>query len=254
MDVHKFAGQYWNRNFLLMGIPRSGTSLFVKMLNQISGVYCFNEMWYDISTIPGFFANTRIAIKNGKPVKNTFDDNGDFTTDTLTEEHKLETTVKYSENLVLGLKANETFTFLLDRLLFNTYICICLVRHPVYCIGSWNSPKAKGKLNAYDIETDERYKKFNFKGTKFERQAQLWEYQAEKFVHFRDYINLYKYEDWTLDPSMPLRDFAGEFGVVVPEVEPFECFNDDDRYKDLDEIREAVKKYCKSVKEFGYTI
>ena len=122
----------------------------------------------------------------------------------------------------------------------------------MYCIGSWNQPKAKGKLNAYHVETDERYEQFNFTGTRYEQQAQLWEMQARKYLEYNGHVLIYRYEDWTADPSKPLRDFANEFNLVVPEVEPFENFNVDSRYENLDRIREAVKKYCVSAKEFGY--
>ena len=51
IDIYKFTGQYWHRNFLVMGIPRSGTSLFCNLLNMVNNVYCFSEVWYDIESV-----------------------------------------------------------------------------------------------------------------------------------------------------------------------------------------------------------
>ena len=237
-----------------MGIPRSGTSLFVKMLNRISGIHCFNEIWYDVATLPGFFTSTRVDILNGNEVVNTFDESGDYTEDTLLEENKHGEIVEGSENLVLGLKVNETFLFYLERLLYNTFLCFGLIRHPVYTIGSWNSEKAKGKLNVYDIETDDRYSGLNLKGSKFDRQAKLWDLYSSGFYRFKDYVPVFRYEDWTANPAESLKEFASEFGVVIPEIEPFETLNIDDRYDNLDSIRKSVKKYCKSAKLWGYEI
>ena len=254
VDNYELTGKYWTRNFLLMGIPRSGTSLFVKILNKITGIHCFNETWYDVVTLAGFFTNSRLEIMNGRPVENKFDNNGNYTEDTLLEENKQKELVEWSNDLVLGLKANETFLFHINRLIYNTFLCYGLIRHPVYTMGSWNAPKSEGTLNVYNIDTDSRYNDFNLKGNKLEMQAQLWDYYSRSFLSYREHMPVLRYEDWTANPTEALKEFATEFGVVIPQIEPFENMNKDGRYDNLDEIRKVVKKHCKSAKKWGYEI
>ena len=85
MDLRK----YYDRNFIVCGIARSGTSLFSVLMNSFDNVVCLNEVFYNVITLPGAFLEIRERLLDRKPIPNKFTDSGELATDSLRDDGSL---------------------------------------------------------------------------------------------------------------------------------------------------------------------
>ena len=69
-------------DYVITGIPRSGTSLMSTILSSSENSFCFKEVHYQIPVLPSFFSEMRTRIKSGLPVINKFNEKGKLTSDT----------------------------------------------------------------------------------------------------------------------------------------------------------------------------
>ena len=58
------------RNLVIAGIPRSGTSLLSVILNEVEGIVSLNEVLYDVENLDKDFTIVRYNIINGKRITN----------------------------------------------------------------------------------------------------------------------------------------------------------------------------------------
>ena len=73
-------------DYVVTGIPRSGTSLMSTILSSSENSFCFNEVHYQIPVLPSFFSEMRKRIENGLPVINKINEKGKLTTDTQRQD------------------------------------------------------------------------------------------------------------------------------------------------------------------------
>lgn len=88
---------------------------------------------------------------------------------------------------------------------------------------------------------------------KIERQAQVWEHYARLIWSLRPQIKIVRYEDLTGQQEPVMNEVVSFLGVHLPDnFKKLENCNVDSRYQNLQEIENAVKKYCPCRKHFGY--
>ena len=66
-------------DYVITGIPRSGTSLMSTILSSSENSFCFNEVHYQIPVLPSFFSEMRTRIESGLPVINKVNEKGKLT-------------------------------------------------------------------------------------------------------------------------------------------------------------------------------
>lgn len=172
------------QDFVITGIPRSGTSLLSFLLNKTEGCVVFNEIHYNANTLPLFFRRRHKKLVGGRPIPNKFNEKGELTTDTL-DRKKVSVRKKNiptrGDNLALGSKVNIPYLKQINTILGHGYKVIAVVRNPVYTLGSWNSKKVANIPIAHVVDSDmhPRWRDINFvSDDKFERHAQIWEHYA----------------------------------------------------------------------------
>ena len=256
--------QYFHRNFVITGIPRSGTSLFHKVVNVIPNVVCLNEVidphinMYNVSLLPGSFALIREMLWRGEAIPNRYDEQGKLTSNTMKDGEDLQynkINKEIAEDVVIGSKINAPYLFALEQLVWNRFKIFAIIRHPVFVIGSYQQEYTK-TLNIANCDTDERYSWFKWKGrTKIEYQAELWEYFAQKLLKNRNFLTIYRYEDITGRSGEVVDHFKKQFELETHDIHPvLSNYNKESRYQKILEIKKAVEKFCPSMKEFQYVV
>lgn len=148
------------RNIILTGPPRSGTTLCCHLLNKLPDVVALHEPMQRVMfpskkealrNIPNFFFQMREMIKNdGKAVSRV--KNGKIPPNPFEEKSKnRRSIVKKGEfyidkdldqqNFSLVIKHNAHFSFLLEELV-NDFECYAIIRNPLAVVASWNTIKA----------------------------------------------------------------------------------------------------------------
>jgi len=281
--------KYYHRNFILTGIPRSGTSMVAKILNSLDNVVCLNEVedvnrgvnFYDVPMLPGMFSAIRQMLWAGDAIPNRYDGAGGVTSNTMKEGEQLHwrnVEGVIEKDVVIGSKINAPYLGRLNELFFNRFRIYVITRHPVYVIGSYQMPYT-ATLNIANPLTDVRYDQFKFENeyaarwrsaqarqdvvcdedvllAKIHCQAELWNWFAQQVMLTG--LVAWRYEDIVADPKKYALQFMNDFDMVdhmasANVLEPMENQNKD-KYPHMDLIRDAVKMWCKAAKHFGYEI
>lgn len=246
-------GKYWNRNFVMTGIPRSGTSLFCAIVNDFENAVCLNEVWYEADLLPGWFANIRERIWRGEGIPNRYDKQGNFTTNTMVDGEDIQEVPvrKGLNNIVIGSKVNAPYLLYLEKIAFNRIPIVVIVRHPWYTIGSYQS-EAVQSLNIANPLTDPRYRGLTFSSNDpIECQAELWDRFSAKIIKLKNHVHIFRYEDLTERTHETVRRFAELFNLELPPIRELENMNIDERYNDMDKVKAAAGK-IKTAAYFGY--
>ena len=247
------------KNYIVTGIPRSGTSLFSVLMNKLDNCVCLNEIAYDVPNLPQFFAEVRKCLLIGQPIPNKYYSDGGLATDThggkVEVQRKVQTGV--DENALIGSKVNIPYLGNIQQLLEFGYKIIALVRDPKFAIASWNSRKA-GSIPENQVmpgNLHPRWKNFPFRTKdKYNRQVELWQYFADILWQHRDKIKIVRYEDLTEKTSQVMRDVCEYLGVVNTLAVDVTNLNIASRYEDFEGISKTVDKYCPERVNFGYDI
>jgi len=242
-------------NFVITGIPRSGTSLLCNMVNHIENVVCFNELgpFYNVNALPAVFHHVRSELKNKSlmpmPISK---DTGKEITDTQSDNYEqrfVEIDIDPEKKLAVGSKINVPYLLQIETILSYGYKVIFVTRDPVFAIASWNMHKNINEQYVMDSDFEKwpRYAKFDFKsGDKIERQVELY----KRFMHIidKDYgkpILCMTYENMVKDPELYLNSICSWFDVDLilgKDLPKFKNLNRDSRFPriDLDEIRKKL--------------
>jgi len=245
-------------DFVLTGIPRSGTSLLSTLLCEPDDCFCFNEIFYDPMTLPYFLAREKKRLIRGEPVPAKMDADGSLATDTLAGEIVVarQAFPPKRKGVVVGSNVNLPYLDRIDEILAYRYRVIALVRDPVYTLASWNSAKAQAIPEAH-VTDDDMNPRWN--GMKFHssdrvgRQADIWEHYARLILDLRDQVKIVRYES-LCDGQQATMETIYEYLRVTPPAQTRELrnMNVDSRFKGLDQIREAVAERCPSLQVLGY--
>ena len=150
------------RNILVTGVPRGGTTLTTYLLSQLSdcislnepmNVYSFvpNELSFNLDLIDKFFSEQRQSVAenktaisktmNGKLVPNPLSDEKHPNSTKrvkLIDSRTLHIQKQVPENYIMTMKHNATFTAMLGQLV-GRYDCLVLMRNPLAVLLSWQN-------------------------------------------------------------------------------------------------------------------
>ena len=250
-----------SNNFVITGIPRSGTSLLCNLVNRVKNIVCLNEvpMMYDVDNLSAHFHDLRHALKSKHPVPMMLSkETGKEITDTQTQDRFIRSVViDIDENrkLAVGSKINVPYLFQMQKIISYRFGVFSVIRNPIYAIASWNQHAEKineGHVLDSEFEQWPRYKEFKFQTQeKFTRQAELYNHFVQIILHYD--LTIIHYEDLVKHPKEAVQGLAEFLDMpfdLKEEIGELENLNRDSRFPeiDLDEIRDAVKKYCPTMK------
>ena len=247
-----------NENFVLTGIPRSGTSLLSSLLCLPDNCFCFNEIYYDTVKLPLFLFRMKYRLLRGKPVPCKADVTGSLAQDTM-EERVTTTHLQFppkKKGCKVGSNVNIPYLNDIDTLLAYRFKILVLIRNPVFTISSWNSKKAEiiPEANVVDPKMNERWKSFSFRSSdQIGRQAEIWETYARLIRKLGKKVFMVRYEDLVDQTDATLR--AVERFLKINHIAPvptIENYNRPDRYEHFKTIERSVDRMCPIKSEFGY--
>jgi sulfotransferase family protein len=210
------------RNVLIAGIPRSGTTLVCSLLNKLPDVVALHEpidVWNFskcrdsvelADAIKNFCAEARRTLREhgfaiSKHVDGEIRDNAAAdkidstgTRSRRTEHGKIEINKSLSENFTLAIKHPLAFTALVEPL-SKHFECFAMVRNPLATLASWNSldwlKVKKGHAPiAEQLDLNLARKLANESDT-IERQIEILEWSYDRFHRFLGKAKVIKYED-----------------------------------------------------------
>jgi len=255
-------------NFVITGIPRSGTTLLCKLMNHIENVVCLNEIpaLYNVPNLSNTLDKIKDLLLANQPIPMNIDNDGEIITDTQNQVNKIgmkKVDINMSEPLFIGSKINVPYLLQIDSIIKQGFKVISVVRNPVYAIASWNKHDNINEqyVMPEDFERWGRYSTFDFKSDdKHERQAELWDYLADIIKNKSDFIVRYEGLVDGTNTDIALCALALGFGVlddkqIIKALPILNNMNDDTRFDsiDLNKIKEAVNKCCKNnMEHFRY--
>ena len=252
-----------DKTVIVTGIPRSGTSLFSTLVNQLPNSVCLNEILYDVDKLPKHIAEVRRRLLAHEPIPNKYNDDGSLTTNTQ-ESQNLETHLvdkRVGSDVVIGTKVNVPYLIQLNKLMRYGFKVVAVVRNPIYTIASWRSEKSKNipEAQVSDHNLNPRWANFPFSTeSPIERQAEIWQYLAQIMITSNGNVNIYKYENIIENTIDLLNRFSSLMGIEWDSslALDFELknMNLDSRYQEIDEIRKAVEEFCPAAAELGYDV
>lgn len=212
------------RNFLITGIPRSGTSFVSRLLDSQNDFVVINEpaeIFEQLSNrknadgIALFHAECRAQIIAGKPIENKVE-NGVIIEDTAIKDvrnyyHPDVDTV----NFRLGSKNPLAYIAALDYLVDLNWPIIAMVRNPIDTLASWRNtfnhlkearPSDLSIANPlyHGWSSRQREALYEIDGQNDEslRRVLLWRFLARVLIEKRDHLLLYRYEDVVENPGV----------------------------------------------------
>jgi len=246
------------KDFVLTGIPRSGTSLLSSLLCEPEDCFCFNEIHFDVVTLPFFFMRMRKKLLAGELVPNRTSREGEVATDTQEKGVSVQEigVAGKSRRLVLGSNVNILYLNQFDSMLSYKYKVLVVVRNPLFTLASWNSEKAsaipEARITGEDLNS--RWKNVHFSSQdNLDRQAEIWEHYANLIWSLRDQVKIIRYEMLTENQHDVLEEITHYLGISSPgTLRKLRNLNIRSRYANLETVHHAVEKYCRSKKYFGY--
>ncbi len=231
------------RNWIVTGIPRSGTSLMCRLIDEQKNCIALNEpreaqhlirsTEYSES-LKVFYADIRRSVWLGLPIENKLHD-GLVTADTAVSNNRAtyHPTVD-SANFVLATKNTLVYLSRLSALRRTraTFRVICLIRDPIATISSWRrlaTVPSFGPLGSGDIHSLLNRGVLHVGGgwetrsiaemtdvtDRSVRLALLWRHLARLIRDNEDWIEVVRYEELAKDPNAILcRLLAAELEVT----------------------------------------
>lgn len=202
------------KNIILTGPPRSGTTLTCNLLNKLPNVVALHEPM-NLKLFPNkteglkntieFFEKMRTMIdeegfaiskvKDGVIPTNPFEE-GESNRSSIVKKEKFKIEKQLSPNYLLVIKQNAHFTFLLNEL-SNYLPCYAILRNPLATIASWNSIKAPvsdGNLTVLKGLNPLLFEKLNTISDLFLRQIALYNEIVKNYSLINE-KNIIRYED-----------------------------------------------------------
>jgi hypothetical protein len=247
-----------NENFVVTGIPRSGTSLLASILCVPNNAFCFNEIYYDPVKLPIFLFRMKYRLRHGRPVPSKIDAAGELVQDTMGQPVVTGQRIfpKKTNDIKLGSNVNIPYLNHIDTLVAYRFRIVALLRNPIFTIGSWNSEKSAAipEANITEPGMNHRWKAFHFGSSdRIERQAQIWEHYANLIFEQREKISIIRYEDLVDETHQTLHRIARFLKIrQVDPVPSLKNFNQTRRYKHIDRIADVTKRLCPTKSKFGY--
>ncbi|OAV44835.1 hypothetical protein [Lewinella sp. 4G2] len=203
-----------NRDIILTGVPRSGTTLACFLLSKIPHVVALNEPMRTakyrsrseaLSAVPEFYADTRKSILE-RGVATARAVKGKMTTNhfaqvkgkrvKLVSKQEIEIDKPLGPDFRLACKHNALFTILQDDLR-QDHPFFAIIRNPLAVLASWKSveiPASRGEVRALDYLLPEAGERLKAAGDVDQRQLFILDWYFRKYAEL-EANQVIKYED-----------------------------------------------------------
>lgn len=222
------------RDFLITGVPRSGTSYICQLLDQQRNWLVINEpaeifglldQRPDASGLALLHRQLREQIYRGEPVANKVE-NGRVVSDTaLRDERQLYHPPLQGSDFWLGSKNTLAYMAALKRIRGLGWPVLASVRHPLDTLASWRNtfshlreaqvtqlPVANPAFAAWSGEQRQALLEITNQSDAAVRRVLLWRLLARALLDNADWLTLWRYEDLTADPAAHVRRFNRQLG------------------------------------------
>ena len=234
-------------DYVITGIPRSGTSLMSTILSSSENSFCFNEVHYQIPVLPSFFSEMRMRIESGLPVINKVNQMGILTSDTQRQSGvkfaEMKVTGK-SDSIRLGSKVNVPYLNKINQIEDYGYKIIAMVRDPVYTLASWNDEKVSNipEANVSGPTQHKRWEIFSFSSeSDIERQYIIWEHYASIINSLSRNTLVINYESLISNPRETISKVCNFLDIDMPnEIPKLVNGNSLVKYPNVEDIRRIV--------------
>ena len=235
-------------DYVVTGIPRSGTSLMSTILSSSENSLCFNEVHYQIPVLPSFFSEMRHRIDAGLPIINKINQKGKLTTDTQRQDG-----VQFSEMRVngkdsqikLGSKVNVPYLNKIKDIEKFGYKIVVMVRDPAYTLASWNDAKVANipEANVSGPTQHKRWDMFSFSTeNNIERQLIIWDHYANIINSLSANSLVVNYESLVNNPAETISKVCDFLDIKPPHNIPdIIDGNSFDKYPSIHEIEGIVR-------------
>lgn len=262
-----------DRNILVTGIPRSGTTLLSALLDcppdsvsigEPHGLGALQKKYADnhngfVNRLIEFFSETREIIANGNAILDRFSINGkpltNYVGDRVDGIRCKEYIIKdrlisnINKEYYLIFKSPVIFTAVLPAIISNNcFKVISIIRNPVSTILSWNSvnfPISNARLPAGELYWPDLGKIVGLDCSVLEKQAMIWELFARRYLDYKKEIILLRYEDLVANPQLASDAIKIPFTKIEMINMNFNSIYDTTK---VFEIQEALTKYSPTSK------
>jgi hypothetical protein len=245
------------RDFIICGLPRSGTSLLSAALYQPPACVTVMEPWDALRLPPAeLFASIRSDLARGELVNGRLDIKGLLTEGEVRwgSDGEFPHGVETTPDCLLGVKS-PVFWRYLDKLP-RTKFLVC-VRDPIEVITSFAG--MKGRLSEglnYDIPFNREMNAslIAATGDQAVRRALLFEYIASRIVPHLDQPNvlLVRYERWFQDRGGLMGEIAQFLGANLGEGAP--VIREPVRRSPAHDTLRLIAERCPSASALGYAV
>ena len=216
-------------DFIITGIPRSGTSLLCHLLHKQPNIVVINEpkeifppliKQFVPKGVAEYYSKIRLDILENREVENKVLD-GEVVKDTLNNDHRnLYTPTIESDNFTLGTKNTITYLSRIKSLMrvFPNSPFIASVRHPFDTIASWKSSFDMLKMADVrkfpvggpddpfiDFDCRKRLAKIASCDDTIIKRALLWRHFASIIIENKNILHISRYEDLINDTKETLK-------------------------------------------------
>ncbi len=231
------------RNFIITGIPRSGTSYLTSLLDSQKNWLVINEPGEifsqlqsrtDASGIALYYAECRERILSGQPIANKVKD-GKVIEDTAILDRQ-EMYIPKIERCDFWLGSKNTLAYMasLENLVKLDWPIIAMIRNPVDTLASWrntfshlaeakvsNFPVAHPNFIAWSTQQREALLEIDGQPEAAMRRVLLWRLLARTLLAQESKIHLWRYEDLINSPVELLQGFNKQLNfqdaIAVPQ-------------------------------------
>ena len=246
-----------NKTIMLMGIPRSGSTLSCKLLNEYKNTLALlepmnafsfpsNDPLHACENIHAFVFSSRkqalydkMAVtkhNNGHIPTNTMESDSNITLrKAVVKDGKISINKVLDSNFTLVIKHNAFFLYIIKDL-ENFYPGYGIVRNPLSVLCSWNSvdlPVNKGHIPAGEKYDEGLKTKLQNTTDTLERQLIILEWFFEKIDLNIDKSNTIYYENIIKDPNKVYAPLSYD-GTLSNEHEPLQNRNSSTLYENVD--------------------
>lgn len=264
------------KNFIITGIPRSGTSLVSSVIGSQKDVLVLNEpkeAFLRLSQLPSFEGLELLhkdyleKIILEEPITNKFT-NSKLTTDTAKEHSIKDYNPEVNiENFCLGSKNTLLYLANLKSFTKLSWPIIVMVRHPLDVLVSWRNsfPHLREALPsqmrvsnpdypAWSSRQREELKNLESQSPDV-RRVLFWRLLARTILELRDNIIIWKYEDFVLKSELYLNNFMQELKHENNDMRIDKYALSNHRKDHSPKDRELLVELCSSeIFELGYAI
>jgi hypothetical protein len=259
------------RNVIVTGIPRSGTTLAAALIDGLSDTVCLNEPhWHTARAAKdasGFaqwieqdFEKLRRALLNGEPVPDRRAHDGKAVTNYYrSHDGGMENTfdiVPFTRpglgaDFTLAIKHNGPYLAVLpDLIASSAFTIIAIIRHPVEVIYSWRSlklPISRGEMPNAAAFWPELAAIIRQDVDLLEKQVKLYDLMCQRIYEYRAQLHLLPYEMLVKEPQR-LAGYLDNPGIIDKSLigSPSHSVPE----KEKEHISAALEKYAGHYRHF----